>query len=180
MRLFKKHLRISIGIVALSLLLTTLPSCNKGESVHTFLKGPYLQNPTLDGMTIMWESEELASGEVRYGETKKLGESAAEYANTKIHQVMLSGLKSQTRYYYQAVTGDKKSEIHSFSTAVEKDSPFSFVAYGDNKNGPFNHAKVANLALSKEPNFAIHNGDLVNRGGVYVQWESCFLIPSGT
>ena len=179
MRLLKKYLSISIGILALSLLLTTLPSCNKGETVHTFLKGPYLQNPTMDGMTIMWESEELASGEVRYGETEKLGESAAEYANTKIHQVMLTGLKSQTRYYYQVVTGDKKSEIHSFSTAVEKDSPFSFVAYGDNKNGPFNHAKVANLALTKEPNFAIHNGDLVNRGGVYVQWEKLFFNPIG-
>ena len=177
MRLLKKYLSISIGILTLSLLLTTLPSCNKGETVHTFLKGPYLQNPTMDGMTIMWESEELASGEVRYGETEKLGESAAEYANTKIHQVMLSGLKSQTRYYYQVLTGDKKSEIHSFSTAVEKDSPFSFVAYGDNKNGPFNHAKVANLALTKEPNFAIHNGDLVNRGGVYVQWEKLFFNP---
>jgi|GEM_PF-2185247 len=179
MRLFKEYLRVSIGIVAFSLLLTTLPSCNKDESVHTFLKGPYLQNPTLDGMTIMWESEELASGEVRYGETEKLGKSAAEYANTKIHQMMLTGLKSQTMYYYQVVTGDKKSEIHSFSTAVEKDAPFSFIAYGDNKNGPFNHAKVANLALTKEPNFAIHNGDLVNRGGVYVQWEKLFFNPIG-
>ena len=179
MKTLKINFVAGFGLLASFFVLITLASCKEEASVHTFLKGPYLQNPLMDGMTIMWESEELASGEVRYGETEKLGESAAEYANTKIHQVMLSGLKSQTRYYYQVITGDKKSEIHSFSTAFENDSPFSFVAYGDNKNGPFNHAKVANLALTKEPNFAIHNGDLVDRGGVYVQWEKLFFNPIG-
>ncbi|MFC2116917.1 metallophosphoesterase [Bacteroidota bacterium] len=177
MKMIKSHLSPGLAKVAVLSLLITMTSCMDKENIHTFLKGPYLQNPLMDGMTIMWESEELESGEVRYGETEKLGESTGEYHKTKIHQVMLSGLKPQTIYYYQVVTGNRKSEIHSFSTAVEKDSPFSFIAYGDNKNGPFNHEKVANLALTKDPNFAIHNGDLVNRGGVYVQWEKLFFNP---
>lgn len=179
MKTFKIHLVPGLAVVVVLSMLIAMASCKEEASVHTFLKGPYLQNPLMDGMTIMWESDQPGSGEVRYGETEKLGESAAEYHKTKIHQVMLSGLKPQTRYYYQVVTNDMKSEIHSFSTAVEKDSPFSFIAYGDNKNGPFNHEKVANLALSKEPNFGIHNGDLVDRGGVYLQWEKLFFNPIG-
>ena len=173
------HFRPAFAVAAMFFLLISTTSCREEESFHTFLKGPYLQNPLLDGITVMWESEELEPGEVRYGETEKLGRSAAEYHKTRIHMVMLTGLKPQTKYYYQVVTNGRKSEIHSFHTAVEKDSPFSFVAYGDNKNGPFNHEKVANLALSKDPNFAIHNGDLVNRGGVYVQWEKLFFNPIG-
>jgi len=157
--------------------LVVLSSCQDKEQIHTFHKGPYLQNPTLDGMTIMWESTESAPGEVRYGETMKLGESAAEYQNATIHSVILNDLEPGTKYYYQVVTSGMKSEIHSFYTAVEEDAPFSFIAYGDNKNGPFNHEKVANLALSKDPNFAIHNGDLVNRGGIYIQWEKLFFNP---
>ena len=125
----------------------------------------------------MWESEELGPGEVLYGATEKLGETAGEYYNTRIHMVTLTGLKPATSYHYQVLTNGLKSENHTFSTAPSKDSPFSFITYGDNKNGPFNHEKVANLALSKEPNFAIHNGDLVNRGGVYKQWEKLFLSP---
>ncbi len=91
--------------------------------------------------------------------------------------MILNDLEPATKYYYQVVTAGLESEIHSFYTEVEEDDPFSFVTYGDNKNGPFNHEKVANLALSKDPNFAIHNGDLVNRGGVYIQWEKLFFNP---
>ncbi len=179
MKLFKINSIHGLSLITVVFLLLAPTSCKEEAGVHTFLKGPYLQNPLMDGMTIMWESEALESGEVRYGETEELGESAAEFHKTKIHQVMLTGLKPQTKYYYQVLTGGLKSEIHSFSTAVEKNSPFSFIAYGDNKNGPFNHAKVANLALTKDPNFAIHNGDLVNRGGVYIQWEKLFFNPIG-
>lgn len=161
---------VIVGLVALS-------SCQNKETIHKFHKGPYLQNPTLDGMTIMWESKDLAPGEVRYGETEKLGESAAEYQKATIHSVILNDLKPATKYYYQVVTGELKSEIHSFYTAVDEDTPFSFVAYGDNKSGPFNHEKVANLALTKDPNFALHNGDLVRRGGIYIQWEKLFFNP---
>lgn len=179
MKSLKVHFQPVFTATAMFLLLILANSCKEEESIHTFLKGPYLQNPLLDGITVMWESEELEPGEVRYGETEKLGQSAGEYQKTKIHMVMLTGLKPQTKYYYQVVTDGKKSEIHSFHTAVEEDSPFSFIAYGDNKNGPFNHEKVANLALSKDPNFAVHNGDLVSRGGVYVQWEKLFFNPIG-
>lgn len=170
-----RTMNVSAGLSLLVLL--ALSSCGNEKQAHTFLKGPYLQNPTLDGMTIMWESRDLASGEVRYGETMKLKNSATEYQKARIHSIILNDLKPATKYYYQVVTNGLKSEIHSFYTAVGEEDPFSFIAYGDNKNGPFNHEKVANLALSKDPNFAIHNGDLVDRGGVYVQWEKLFFNP---
>jgi len=171
------NFRLISSISMLLVWLITMPSCQSDTTYHTFHKGPYLQNPTLDGMTIMWESKELASGEVRYGTTEKLGKSSAEFQKATIHSVILNDLEPATKYFYQVVTAGLKSEIHSFYTAVEEDDPFSFVTYGDNKNGPFNHEKVANLALSKDPNFALHNGDLVNRGGVYIQWEKLFFNP---
>jgi predicted phosphodiesterase len=149
---------------------------NSGYSA--FLKGPYLQNVRPDAITIMWESKEPAIGKVVFGKTPSFGSAAAETASATIHELTLSGLEAETVYHYQVISGGVKSAVYTFKTSAKKDSPFSFVVYGDNKNGPFNHEKNANLILSKNPHFVIHNGDLVDNGKVYKQWEKLFFTPA--
>jgi hypothetical protein len=149
------------------------------NSDHTaFLKGPYLQNVKPDAMTIMWESKEPVIGNVVFGKTPSFGQEAAETTAATLHEVTLKGLEAETVYHYQVLSGGVKSAASTFKTGVKKDSPFSFAVYGDNKNGPFNHEKNADLILSQNPHFVIHNGDLVNNGNVYKQWEKLFFTPA--
>ena len=95
------------------------------------------------------------------------------------HKFDLTGLDIECKYYYR-ITNDENisSPIYTFHTAIKKDTPFSFIAYGDNKNGPFNHEKIANLVLKERPNFVVHNGDLVDRGGALKQWDRLFFTPT--
>ena len=142
------------------------------------IKGPYLQNVSEHSITIMWESTQPLIGKVRYGKLSVNEFEEVEDGSVTIHEVALTGLTIETNYQYQVVSGGFKSEIFTFKTAVKKDSPFSFAAYGDNKAGPFNYRRVVKLISSKDPNFVFHNGDFVQRGNVYRQWEKLFFNPA--
>lgn len=166
------------GLRFILLILIGLNACQKASDDSAFLKGPYLQNVKTDGITIMWESKQPAIGRVVFGKSKSFDNEVAKIDSTTIHEVILTGLDIETVYHYQVISETVKSKIYTFKTGVRIDSPFSFATYGDNKNGPFNHEKIANLVLSKQPNFVIHNGDLVNRGYVYKQWEKLFFTPA--
>jgi len=142
-----------------------------------FAKGPWLQNSRQDGMTILWETQEPEKGFVEYGRSRKMENRTEEVTAEKLHTVVIRGLEPGTAYYYRVVSGGRKGRIFTFHTAVRKETPFTLAVYGDNKYGPFNHEKIAGLILSKKPGLVINNGDLVNRGQVYVQWEKLFFGP---
>ena len=178
-----------IHVIFLTAFLITLGYGQDAESwflsIPTFeaqpsqlIKGPYLQNVSENSITIMWESTQPLVGKVRYGKLSVNEYEEVEGDSPTIHEVVLTGLTTETDYRYQVVSGDFKSEIFTFKTAVKKDSPFSFAAYGDNKAGPFNYRRVAKLISSKDPNFVFHNGDFVQRGNVYRQWEKLFFNPA--
>ncbi|MFQ5604815.1 MAG: metallophosphoesterase [bacterium] len=176
--------------ILIGFLIFTFSSCQKQSenwwsSVPSFepkpaklLKGPYLQNVKTDAITIKWESQRPNIGKVLFGKNAVEENEVAETDSAAIHEVTLTGLEIETVYKYQVVSGDLKSEIHTFETAIREDSPFSFAVYGDNKEGPFNYQKIAKLILNKRPNFVIHNGDFVNRGGIYKQWQKLFFNPA--
>jgi len=160
------------------LLIVALSTCTRQTDPPEFLKGPYLQNVKANAITIMWETAKPTIGKVVFGRSKSFGNEVEETDSTTIHEVTLTGLSPETVYYYQAISDGAKSAIHSFKTAVKRNSPFSFAVYGDSRNGPSNHEKIAKLILSKNPNFVIHTGDLVNRGYIYKQWGKLFFNPA--
>jgi tetratricopeptide (TPR) repeat protein len=174
MKKYKLHLLIILAIIAA----VGLNQCTKSTDSSGIIKGPYVQNVKTDGITIMWESKKATTGTVLFGKNRSLKNKIAENDTTRFHEIQLSGLKIETLFYYQVVSGESKSDVITFKTAVRKDSPFRFAVYGDNKSGPFNHEKNANLIASKKPDFVLHNGDLVNRGYVYKQWELLFFNPT--
>lgn len=146
---------------------------------NPFIKGPYVQTLKHTGMTIVWEGDTTHTGKVYYGIGNKLDMLVETTAPMNVQKVVLKDLQAETEYSYQVEVNGFKSERHSFRTAVKDGSPFMFVAYGDNKNGPFNHKKIADLILSYNPLFVANNGDLVERGEVYKQWEKLFFTPAG-
>ena len=164
-------------LFATLLLCSVFPAC-KEDPTHNFVIGPFVQNVRTDGINISWEDEAISEGTVYYGKTENLGSSKSDGKRTNLHEIVLNGLEAGTRYYYQVESEGKKSGVFHFRTAVQAGSPFSFAAYGDNKNGPFNHEKVARLISEHDPDFVLHNGDLVDRGGVHKQWVKLFFTPA--
>ena len=172
---FKKTMRRQrLLIIALSLLIAGCAA----QSKNPFIKGPYLQNLKQTEMTIAWESDTTDVGKVHYGIENSLDKVEKAAESLKVQKVVLKNLEPETEYSYQVEVNKFKSEKNSFRTAVRENSSFTFAAYGDNKNGPFNHKKLADLILTYKPLFVANNGDLVDRGYVYRQWEKLFFTPA--
>ena len=158
----------------------TVLACLAGAEIASaeIIKGPYLQNVKTGGITIMWESGQPTLGIVVYGKTAEYGASAEETEARRIHEVHLSGLAIETTYHYKVLSGRDASLDRTFQTAVRPDSPFRFVFYGDNKNGPHMHRRNALQISAEKPNIVLQCGDLVNRGNIYSQWERLFFTPA--
>jgi len=175
----KKYLVPRMLVVSfVPIVIITLSVCSRVSDTSVIIKGPYLQDLRADGITIMWETKNPATGKVVFGKSRSLGNEVFETDLTTIHEIMLDELNVETEYYYQVISNSTKSKVYTFKTAVERDSPFTFAVYGDNKNGPHNHKRIADLIFSKRPGFAIHCGDMVNRGYIYKQWEKFFFTPA--
>src|SRR6188508_749629 len=66
------------------------------------VRGPYLQVATPNSIIVRWRTDELDVSFVRFGtEKNKLDQLAGTNYRTQEHIVTLSGLKSQTKYFYQ-------------------------------------------------------------------------------
>jgi tetratricopeptide (TPR) repeat protein len=166
-----------ISLFICTLIILTSVGC-KTEEDNPFAKGPYVQKLRQTEMTIVWECDSSFSGTVFYGIDNNLEMRADTKGLGSVKKVTLKNLVPESTYSYQVEVNGFKSKIGNFRTAVKDGSPFTFAAYGDNKNGPFNHKKIADLILSYKPLFVSNNGDLVERGYVFKQWDKLFFTPA--
>lgn len=169
-------LRTQARMFVTGLLLAGIAGLAPGHA--EILKGPYLQNVTTDGITIMWESDRPTVGIVLYGPTPDYGMKTAEQEPARVHEIRLSDLQMETEYHYKVLSAGDASVDRTFQTAVRPDSPFRIVYYGDNKSGPHMHRNNALRISAEKPNVVLHCGDLVNRGNVYSQWSRLFFTPA--
>ena len=153
----------------------------------TFTKGPYIQNLGPRSVTIKWETKARPDSGVRY---KATGEETWKQAGNGpariLHEAELVDLTPGTEYAY--VTdfrsdqwGYAESGTARFRTPVEHPKELRFVAYGDTRSQPGEHAGVIDAILGREDgkiDFVVHTGDLVNDGRVYSQWGSEFFGPT--
>jgi len=169
-------------VLVISLIISCSTSINYEEKnklvVSAFLKGPYVQKLRQTEITIVWESDSSNPGVVYYGKDDNLNLNVKTTEQADVQKVTLKNLEPENTYSYQVEVNGEKSELRKFRTAVKEGSKFTFAAYGDNKNGPFNHKKISDLILSYNPLFVANNGDLVERGSVYKQWEKLFFTPT--
>lgn len=147
------------------------------------IKGPYLQDVTQIGITIMWETSKSASARVQYGnQGALLDRTEIDENQAKIHEVRIQGLIPESYYSYKAVSeteaGEKvESEIYTFRTAPYRSTPFRFAVWGDNRTDYITCDKVAQLIAAQNPDIVINVGDVVTTGGVYAQWGTEYFIP---
>lgn len=160
-----------------SALLDSADALAKKRAIGELL-GPYLQNVTTDSVTIAWRTARTSQGEIVYGLTSEYNLSALDAVLGNQHHVILSGLQPDTLYHYRLISGDVAlSEDLTFQTAFGPErTNFSFVVYGDTQHNPDIHRAIIDRAQALEPDFALHVGDLVNRGWDEAQWNEFFRI----
>ncbi|NKB71759.1 MAG: metallophosphoesterase [Candidatus Latescibacteria bacterium] len=165
----------------------------------TIVKGPYLQWPTRESVTIMWETGHEATGEVVYWETAPVAHGLAGRARTleetqrrlqergrrRIHSITLTGLQAEAVYHYRVrsvdAQGDQvESDVYPVKTAVRTETPFSFAVtsesggYGD---GAIND-RIFPLIAGFRPDFLLMVGDAVGNGQRYQDWDEFFFAPA--
>ncbi len=189
-----------------------------------FRVAPYLQNPTPDGITILWLSPSETPGDVAYVDENGAGGNmvstpvqvdALDYPQFEIvlnedefpdgappvpylHRVRIEGLTPQTAYQYTVTQGGSTFAAR-FRTAPERDrSQIRFIVYADSETEPESSTKppvdwadptgatpdrpylidqtlgyANNLAVmrSRQPDFVVIAGDLVESGGEQRDWD---------
>jgi hypothetical protein len=139
----KKAIKASIkNIVILILILTPLLSYVMVTYVIQ-LNSPIEKNPYVhwNGLIpqsqiyISWETAESKESYILYGpDPNNLANSVQNSSNVLMHRTMISGLSSNTKYYYRAGSSPSDlSEIQSFTTApsIFEDVPFNFTLISD-------------------------------------------------
>lgn len=159
---------------------TKLPASGVKPTELEFVVKPYLQFVTKTSITVMWETTKSTTGEVSHGEDATVKSEIKSDRTGHIHEVTLEGLSSETQYFYRVSSTDDagksiESEVLTFQTANEVDTPFSFAVIGDTQGNPEVSGKLAGHAWAYRPNFLMHAGDLVSTGTNDSHWIKHFF-----
>lgn len=183
---------MTIRLILFCWLLMTIPASAQKINEEAFLVAPYLQFSTKTSMNVLWETRELASTRVDFGEARAnvsravLDRTATLPGNRSMHEVLLKELKPETNYFWQATSvtsnGDTiRSAVYTFKTTVNDSSAYMFALIGDtqrNNRTPWAWEKIADLVWEDRPNFAVIAGDLVDQGLDKNDWLENFF-PKG-
>ncbi len=172
-----KKLNLRIGIWFLTILCPVL------LSAQTVTKGPYLLVPGKTSVSILWETDAPAGGQIIGGtgashkfsvNGRLLGQKDGGY----LYQAAISGLQPGQEYTYRLKLRDVSAAVHRFRTAPPDDGPFSFVAMGDSRSNP-DIFRVINEQVNRlNPDLIISMGDLVAEGGNYAEWGKYYFKPA--
>jgi acid phosphatase type 7 len=168
-----------------------------------FSKGPYIQFPALDKVTIMWESTTNIPGSVRLGpgltpdqqlqsvmpvekrsQTSAAGTNSSATAQKRIsfylYKATFSDLWPGSVYSYSVELQGFQSPPCHFRTLDPRIPQTRFVVYGDSRSDPKMHAAVTAQFAKYEPDFILHTGDLVAKGTDYSLWSREFFKPAAS
>jgi len=142
-------------------------------------RGPYVQLGGTESILVVWQTMPVTQGAVQFGLTESLGTkiTSGEFGTT--HSLSLTGLQSNTYYYYRVLDGDRPlSRIVRFHTNHESsDANFSFLVLGDSGNGSAEMFAVANLINASGASFGLHTGDVIYPHGEEQFYDSSFFWP---
>ena len=147
-----------------------------------FLTKPYLQNPTENGMTIMWETTIPAYSWVEYGTDKNnlkrvrlIIDGQAEF-NESIHKIRLENLIPGQTYYYRVCSQEilqykayskkfgniAQSDFYTFTMPQANANSFTTIVFNDlhQRSNVFQALlkQVGNIKYD----FAVFNGDCIS------------------
>ena len=147
-----------------------------------FLTKPYLQNPTDNGMTIMWETTIPAYSWVEYGtDTLHLNrkrliiDGQAEF-NESIHQIRLDNLEPGQTYYYRVCSQEilqykayskkfgniAQSDFYTFTMPEADTDSFTAVVFNDLHQRDNVFQALLKQVESIDYDFVVFNGDCID------------------
>lgn len=167
---------------------------------QNFTIQPYLQNAFPDKMTVMWECSYLDDARLDWGTSPSFGNSSYsthEITNGSacLFTVKLNSLQANTKYYYQAITGNSSSSVFNFITPSDPNAEKSIniVAMSDmqkDNNNPNKFDEIVHDGIidyiqanygeqtNEHLDMILIPGDLVSTGTNYSQWRDDFFAPS--
>ncbi len=136
-------------------------------------------------VTVTWQTDDPATKSyVSYRQARQSRAQRVEgtsvtyqYGTGTIRHAQLTGLKPSATYAYQVIGNEREggtSETRVFRTAPDRDTPFTFTAYGD--QGVSEDSKLmVQRVVSENAAFHLHLGDLsyantADRGKVWDDW----------
>ncbi|HTH48686.1 MAG TPA: metallophosphoesterase [Candidatus Limnocylindria bacterium] len=134
------------------------------ELVANFNRGPMVQNVSADQAWVVWETPQSAPGVVEFGPSAALGRSLMAAGVATRQAVLLTNLMPGSRVYYRVTAGEGSNAVQSptFSfRTLSTEGDASFVLWGDSGAGSGGQMAVARQMVAREPDFALHLGDVV-------------------
>ena len=161
------------------------------DAASVFLKGPYLQGPGTDTMTIKWEAPLNKPAILHYGNNGNADQESRVEGPHPLKAVMstsvtnvvylyearLTNLRPGSVYTYWAEIDRVRSARKKFKTFEVQQPKVTFIAYGDARTNPKMHLAVASNFKRYSPDFILHTGDLVGDGRRYDAWGRDFFGP---
>jgi hypothetical protein len=152
--------------VAVALLALVASAASVSTARAAMVAGPYVQDVRPDGFTVAFETDAPVTGVVSIA-----GHTVVTAVGTH-HEARVDHLAPSTRYHYRVHAGDVELDGGDVVTAPDAARPFTFVVFGDTRDGPEIEPVIANAALAEEPDLAIHTGDLVPEGSDDGAWAA--------
>lgn len=149
-----------------------------GFDATRIVRGPYLLRPGPTEMTVAWDTDSDATGEVRYGLDDDHEGLVKSPLPLRHHALRVRGLRASCIYHYRVVAGDADSGDAGFHTLPGPEEPLRFVVYGDTRNGHDVHARLAAEVLREDPDLLVTLGDLVDRGSEEADWQKFFEVAA--
>lgn len=146
--------------------------------------------------TVQWRTKtDIKKGFVQYRRKEATGKSSSkakakyEVIDDRLlqndryihhHTAVLRELQPNTTYLYRVGFRDAWSDEAEFTTAPDKDAPFSFVYFGDTHRSP-EWGKLLDEADKRFPEVAFYTiaGDVVNTGLYRGDWDLFFEYSKG-
>ena len=141
----------------------------------TVVRGPYLQQVTSTGATVVWATNGPGQGQVRAtapgGTTTTATATTTLYASRATgmaadyyqHEARLTGLTASTTYGYDLLVGgvDANPQADQLTTAPAVGTgTVAFVAFGDSGTGSAEQRQIANQLESQSFDLMLHAGDV--------------------
>jgi len=122
-----------------ALFLTAAANSAFGQAI---VRGPYLQSGTPSSIVVRWRTDIASDSRVRYGtDPHQLNATAQSLLQTTEHEIRITGLAPNTRYYYSVGTMLKTlaggDDTHYFYTSptVGSEQPIRIWTFGDAQEG---------------------------------------------
>jgi hypothetical protein len=129
--------------------------------------GPYVQDVGADRFVVAFETDVEANGVVEVG-------SARVSTHGTRHEAEVDALHADTRYKYRVFVDGVAAGGGEVATAPSSPRPFTFLVYGDTREGAADERRVAAAMLAENADFALHTGDLTRNGADEESWRHFF------